>query len=445
MRSHTSPLRLRAALALAALCLAAAHAPARQQQPKPISGHELDRALTMLNSVREDIRKNYFDITYRGIDLDARFKEAEARVRKATRVSDAFRVIAQAVVDLGDSHTYFVPPVRATRFDYGWEMYMMGDACYVLAVKPKSDAEAKGLRPGDRILRIDRYEPNRADLPHIKYVYYQLAPRETITLQVQSPGQPPRSVEVKAKAKQGRATTDLNDPNVWDEMEREAENVRKVTRQRFHEEGGLFIWRMPHFDISESKVDEIMGRARQSKAMILDLRGNGGGPAVTLQRLVGNFFDREVKIADLKGRKELKPLVAKSRGADAYKGQLIVLVDSMSGSASEVFARVVQLEKRGTVIGDRTAGAVMISRYYGHQGGADVVYYYGTSVTYADLIMTDGRSLEGSGVTPDEVALLTAEEMAAGRDPVLARAAAKLGFELSPEKAGTLFPFEWIK
>jgi C-terminal processing protease CtpA/Prc len=79
------------------------------------------------------------------------------------------------------------------------------------------------------------------------------------------------------------------------------------------------------------------------------------------------LFDREVKIGDLKRRKEVKPLLATTRGKEIFIGDLVVLVESESGSASEVLARVVQLEKRGRVIGDRTAGAVMRSKHNTHQ------------------------------------------------------------------------------
>jgi len=69
--------------------------------------------------------------------------------------------------------------------------------------------------------------------------------------------------------------------------------------------------------------------------------------------------------------------------------------------------------------------------------------YYGMDVTEADIIDSDGKSLEHVGVTPDEVMLPTADDMAAGRDPVLARAAKLAGIDISPERAGTLFPIEW--
>ena len=120
-----------------------------------------------------------------------------------------------------------------------------------------------------------------------------------------------------------------------------------------------------------------------------------------------------------------------------------MLVDSNSGSASEVLARVVQLEKRGTVLGDRTSGKVMRSRIHPHQIGLDTVVYYAVSVTDADLIMADGKSLENVGVTPDEIVLPTGDDLRAQKDPVLSRAVELAGAKLDPAEAGKLFPFKW--
>jgi hypothetical protein len=69
--------------------------------------------------------------------------------------------------------------------------------------------------------------------------------------------------------------------------------------------------------------------------------------------------------------------------------------------------------------------------------------FFATNITIADLIMTDGHSLEHNGVVPDEIVLPTAEDIASGRDPAMARAAALCGVPMTPEVAGAMFPVEW--
>jgi C-terminal processing protease CtpA/Prc len=103
----------------------------------------------------------------------------------------------------------------------------------------------------------------------------------------------------------------------------------------------------------------------------------------------------------------------------------------------------VQLEKRGTVMGDRSAGAVMETQFLSFAQGGETAIFYSVAVTDADLVMTDGKSLEGVGVKPDEQSLPTPLDLAAGRDPVLAQAARLAGLSLDPVAAGKLFPFEW--
>ena len=60
--------------------------------------------------------------------------------------------------------------------------------------------------------------------------------------------------------------------------------------------------------------------------------------------------------------------------------------------------------------------------------------------SYADIAMRNGESLEGIGVTPDELVLPSARDLAAGRDPVLSHAIARAGATVDPQAAAHLFP-----
>lgn len=415
----------------------------------PVSTQTLDferqRGLMILDTLKSDIKKNYYDPKFRGIDLDARFKAAEEKIKKAQSVGQVQAIIAQTLVDFNDSHLFYIAPGKASRTEYGWRMQMIGDKAYIVAVQPGSDAEAKGVKPGDEVYSLDGFEPTRENMWKMNYFYHTLRPKPAVKLVLISPEGKQRELEVKSKITEGKRIRTIEDV-VGDET-REMETEAHLNRHRFAElEKDAYVWKMPEFNLSEAEVDGIIDKAKKFRSLIIDLRGNPGGYEITQLRLVGNLFDHDVKVGDITRRKETKPLIAKTRGANAiFKGQVVVLIDSNSASSSEIFARVMQIEKRATVIGDRSAGAVMRARQYGHEVGTDIVAFYAASITDADLIMTDGKSLEHTGVTPDELVLPKAADMAAGRDPVLARAAGLLGIKMDAEKAGKLFPVEWRK
>jgi len=399
----------------------------------------------MLEVIKRDLQKNYYDPSFHGVDIEAVFKEADELLKKADSHGQMYGIIARALLQLNDSHTYFVAPSRVARTDYGWVMQAMGEKCYIAAVQPGSDAALKGVKPGDLVLSIDGMNPERNNLWLIQYLYF-LRPQTTTQFVIQSPNQQPREVAVDAAVRGGNKITDLTDYNNFMRLILEEEKDSRIRRHRYIEMGDALIWKMPAFDLPAEKVDEMGDTIRKHQALILDLRGNGGGAEETLLRVIGHLFDHDVKVGDLSRRKELKPLIAKTRGADrVFKGKVVILVDSGSGSSSELLARVIQLEKRGTVIGDRSAGAVMRARYSSRTIGVDTVAFYGFSVTDADLVMADGKSLEHVGVQPDELIIPSPSDLQAGRDPVLARAAELVGMKMDAAKAGMIFPIEWRK
>lgn len=402
-----------------------------------------NRGLAMLQLMKDYLKEHYYDQKFHGMDLDVRFKAAEEKIREAANIGQVLGIVAQTLAELNDSHTFFVPPPRPVDVDYGWKMQMIGETPYVVMVKKDSDAEKQGLKPGDEVLSVDGFRPTRQNLWKMEYNYNVLRPQPGKRIVVKTPAGEQRELALKAKVEKKPKQVNLTE--WYKEIYEEIEDEKKLARYAKLNDGDIFIWKLREFGLTESRVDETMKKARAHKGLILDLRGNGGGYEETLKRMVGYFFDRDVTVGDVKRRKENKPLKAKTRGDKVFKGQLVVLVDSKSGSASEVFARLIQLEKRGTVIGDRTAGAVMRSIFrpglLGDMSSGNMIPY-GASITDADIIMPDNKSLEHVGVIPDELALPTAADLAGRRDPILAKAAALLGGKLSAEEAGALFPVE---
>jgi len=422
-------------------CLLLFTYPVMGQTPSPadLKLHR-NRGLVMLQLAKDYLKEYYYDPKFHGLDIDARFKLAEDKMKDAANLGQVLGIVAQTLTELNDSHTFFVPPPHPVDVDYGWKMQMIGDTCYVVAVKAGSDAEAQGLHPGDEVVSLDGFRPVRSIIWKMNYNYDVLRPQPGKRVVIKTPEGEQKELALKAKVE--KRPKEVNLTEFYNDLYDDIEDAKKLPR--FYDlNEDVFIWKLRQFGLTESKVDDMMKQASKHKALILDLRGNGGGFEETLKKMIGYFFDHDVVIGEIKRRKESKPLKAKTRGTKAFPGKLVVLVDSQSGSAAELFARVIQLEKRGTVIGDVSAGAVMRSIFrpglLGDMSSGNMIPY-GVSVTDADILMSDGNSLERVGVTPDEVVLPTPADLAAKRDPVLTRAAAILGSELTAEKAGSLFP-----
>jgi len=416
---------------------------AQQQEQQPISKYDRERALTMLSDVRYALKKNYYDPSFHGVDVDARYKTYEQRINATRTLADAFRTVAAYLSGLDDSHTFFVPPRRSYRINYDYRMQIIGETPYITDVRPNTDAAQK-LHPGDQILTLDGYSLNRKDLWQLEYYLDQIAPEITTRFKLRDVSGNVREEVVSTKYQRRQRLNDVSllGSDFW-RLVFEGEAERRLLRNRHVEQGDLMIWKMPVFKSESPEIEHLISMARKHKALILDLRGNPGGYEATLTELLGSVFDHDVKIGTRITRKGETKFVAKSHGKNTFTGKLIVIVDSRSGSAAELFARVVQIEGRGTVLGDRSSGTVMEASFFPFQSGVDVVIYYGASITEANLIMGDNTSLEKAGVMPDEVVLPKPGDLAAGRDPVLARAAELAGSALDPVAAGKLFPFEW--
>jgi carboxyl-terminal processing protease len=407
--------------------------------PQQMSNLERGQAQDILQVVATDIRKHYYDPKYHGVDWDAMVEKARQQIDAAPSMNMAISYIAAALDTLNDSHTAFFPPERMHRYYYGWRYQMIGERCYIIQVRAGTDADKKGVKPGDEVLTINGFLPDRKSLWKMEYVLETLRPQQSVKFLLQVPPDgKSREVELVADVTTRKRPTDLG----WVPRRDWEETVRQL-RPHYVEMGDeLMILKLPSFYASNAEVAGIIGRARNHKTLILDLRGDPGGLADTVKYFVGALFDHDIKIADRVMRKETKAWEAKPQH-NVFNGKLIVLIDSESASGSEVLARLVQLEKRGTVFGDRSAGSVMESKYYSNRMGGLLANFYGEDISDADLIMTDGKSLEHVGVTPDEFMLPKVDDIVNGRDPVLARAAQFAGVNLTPEAAGKLFPYEW--
>lgn len=241
-----------------------------QSQPQ-ISNLDRGRAQDMLRTVASEVRKHYYDPKFHGVDWDA--KVAKQKIDKTTSMNMALSHIAAALDTLNDTHTFFLPPEHSYRHEYGFQYQMVGDRCFVNRVRPKSNAEVKGVKPGDEILTINGYDVNRDDLWKVQYVFSILRPQPVLQLELKDPSGAKRQVEIAAKIRERAKIADMragNGGSNFYDLVREGEDEEHLMRARFQEFGDeLIVIKIPEFNFSAVEIGDMIGKARKHQALII--------------------------------------------------------------------------------------------------------------------------------------------------------------------------------
>jgi len=265
---------LQGVLILTIACLAHLSAIDSQAQQQKTEKFDVGPLEVMLRQAHEDVKKNYYDTTFHGLDWDARYQHYSERMKQATSLGQGFSLVAGFVDGLRDSHTYFMPPQRPVRIVFGFQMMMVGGKAMIVRIRPGTDAATK-MRAGDEVVAYNKFLVSRDSLPNMDYYYRWLSPQPTCELVLKDSQGQQRVVKVDAKIKQ------LERLAVWGSQREEAE--LKLT-QDYYEMGDVMIWKMQEFD-PDAEVDHMFSIARKHKALVLDLRENPGGAVVTLERM----------------------------------------------------------------------------------------------------------------------------------------------------------------
>lgn len=137
-------------------------------------------------------------------------------------------------------------------------------------------------------------------------------------------------------------------------------------------------------------------KKRGMTSLVLDLRGNGGGSEMEAVNLVNLFVPRGVMVVENKGKIR--------QASHTYKTAvepldtlmpLVVLVNGESASASEITSGALQDLKRATIVGTRSYGKGLV------QVPIDLPYNTNVKITTSRYYLPSGRSIQGTGITPD--------------------------------------------
>jgi len=386
------------------------------------------------------IRDSHFDPGMNGLDWQAVRTELGPRAARARSDGELREVIREMLARLGLSHFALIPSggdvvggaSRDLGGDPGFDVRLVGPDLLVTRVEADGGAAAAGIRPGWKLLSIDSMPaaellarlpetmPDR--LRHVeawRLVENRIrGPRGSRVSLMFDNGSGDVGLAVERRAEVGQPATVGNLPTMFvrvDAGEQRTPRGATVAVIRFN------VW-MPAVD---ALFEKAINRFRAADGIVIDLRGNPGGLAAMIMGISGHFLTERKPLGTMKTRdSELRfaanPRLVNAAGqrVEPFAGPVAILVDGMTGSASECFAGGLQSLGRARVFGQTSMGQALPAFFDKLPNGDVLIHATG------DFVTANGTRLEGRGVIPDETVKVSRSELLAGRDPALAAALA---------------------
>lgn len=297
------------------------------------------------------------------------------------------RVIPKLLSEL-DPHSEYIPAKDFQTVNESLEGEFDGigivfnastDTIMVLSVIPQGPSDKAGLRAGDRIIRIDGRDVAGQKIPQDSMMRLMRGPRRShVKLSLQRHGLKDL-VEVDVE----RDAIELHSIETSFMLDREAK-IGFVRLSQFS--------RTSHAEMRKA-IDELLAKGMSS--LIIDLRGNGGG-----------FLDQAILIAnDLLPDGRLIVYTEDRQGVQqrqySHSGKypeldVVILVDELSASSSEILAGAIQDNDRGLVLGRRTFGKGLVQSQIPFADGSAL------RLTVARYYTPTGRSIQKPYVHGDE-------------------------------------------
>jgi carboxyl-terminal processing protease len=316
-----------------------------------------------------------------------------------------YGAISGMVESLGDPYTSFLPPVVNKSFGdalggkyegIGAELGLKENQLIVISPFDGSPAKNAGIRPGDKIVKIEG--------------------ESTMGLSVS---------EAVAKIR-GSAGTKINlSVQTGEDQPRDLTIIRgliTVASVTWEDKGdGTVYIRISRFGPETNKewddvVSEINIKVKELDAIIVDVRGNPGGYLQSAVHIGEEFFRGKPVVYEEEATGEQIPLDAKRVGAFGDVPGLFVLIDEGSASASEILAAALRDNIGAKLIGMKSFGKGTI------QDAKDFGDGSGIHITIAKWLTPNKVWIHKKGLEPDVKVEITKEDIAALKDTQLDKA-----------------------
>jgi carboxyl-terminal processing protease len=334
--------------------------------------------LGKLLPVGEDIPQ-HSNIRSRNDKINSILNIVESNYVDSVNREDLVEAAIPAILKKLDPHSVYIPakelaranePLQGNFEGIGISFNMLTDTILVISTIPGGPSEKMGLLPGDKILYVNDSLVAGKHVSDEKVMGMLKGPKGTVVrIRVLRNGQKELIPFEITRDKIPIYSIDVS------YMVNATTGYIKINS-----------FAMTTFDEFLKGLREL--KAQGMKSLIVDLRGNAGGIMEAAIQIADQFLKEGQLIVYTKGRAQPRN-EAKATGKGEFEtGDLVILIDEWSASASEILAGAIQDNDRGTIIGRRSFGKGLVQEPISFADGS------GLRLTIARYYTPTGRSIQ---------------------------------------------------
>jgi carboxyl-terminal processing protease len=394
----------------------------REKAPWPASR-------TAMNEIwRKRVKNDELNLLLAGKTVD----EARDLLRKRYHVAlrrmaqtgsnDVFRYFMSAVTAAIDPHTTYFSPRNAENFNIEMSLSLEGigavlqsEDVYTKVVRlvPAGPADRSGqIRPGDMIVGVGQGDEEIEDVIgwRLDDVVDKIRGKAgtKVVLEVlpkgAGPDAPTKKVEIvreKIKLEDQEAKKKV----LTVQVDGKPFKYGVIELPIFYIDFEAYYRGDKNYKSTTRDVRKLVNELKEQgvQGIVVDLRNNGGGSLAEATQLSGLFIDKGPIVLEEDSRRKVEALQDEDAGV-AWDGPMVVLVNRMSASASEIFAAAMQDYGRALVIGQTTFGKGTVQQIQDldrWNTDPDKGSFGQLKFTVARFYRVNGESTQIKGVIPD--------------------------------------------